>query len=130
MPNDAKLGLVVGMSLVLVIALIFFRKEGTVQAKSDAPPAVTPKVARPVPPPPPESATTLPPPTVPVTPPPQMAPPPPVEAPSSTVPPLPPPPTGEEPASVPPLPPVPSVMNSRRPTILTVFRKAMEPLPK
>jgi hypothetical protein len=27
MPNDAKLGLVLGMALVLVIAVVFFRKE-------------------------------------------------------------------------------------------------------
>lgn len=30
MPNDAKLGLVVGMALVLLIAVLFFRREPTV----------------------------------------------------------------------------------------------------
>lgn len=29
MPNDAKLGLVVGIALVLLIAILFFRREPT-----------------------------------------------------------------------------------------------------
>lgn len=36
MPNDAKLGLVVGMVLVLVIAAVFFRKEAAA-ADTDEP---------------------------------------------------------------------------------------------
>jgi len=124
MPNDAKLGLVVGMSLVLVIALIFFRKEGMAHARPEAhaPVAAPPKIdPRPVPPP--ETATTLPP-----APPPAATPA--VEPSPSTAPALPPPPTGEEPAAVPTLPPVPSLTYARRPTILTTFRKAMEVSPK
>ena len=29
MPNDAKLGMIVGVSVVIVVAAVFFRKEGT-----------------------------------------------------------------------------------------------------
>jgi nucleoid-associated protein YgaU len=32
MPNDAKLGLVVGVGLVLVVAVVFFRKDGPLSA--------------------------------------------------------------------------------------------------
>lgn len=39
MPNDAKLGLVVGVGLVIAVAVIFFRKEPGVAAS--LPPAVT-----------------------------------------------------------------------------------------
>jgi hypothetical protein len=40
MPNDAKLGLIAGVALVLLIAALFFRKEpGSSQAASDTPSA-------------------------------------------------------------------------------------------
>ena len=50
MPNDAKLGLVLGVALVLVIAVVFFRKEPS--AAAGEPPAaclrpLTPRVALP-----------------------------------------------------------------------------------
>lgn len=37
MPNDAKLGLVVGMALVLLIAVLFFRREPTPNAATPGP---------------------------------------------------------------------------------------------
>lgn len=52
MPNDAKLGLVVGMVLVLLIALLFFRREGT--SELPAAPAAPAKSLPPAPPPPPK----------------------------------------------------------------------------
>lgn len=51
MPNDAKLGLVVGMVLVLLIALLFFRKEGTSELPA-APPAPVKRQPSPSAPPP------------------------------------------------------------------------------
>ena len=73
MPNDAKLGLVVGMILVLLIALLFFRKEGTSElpaapvapAKLQPPPSVPPPappkhVAPTIEPPPQGAPSTLP----------------------------------------------------------------------
>jgi 5'-nucleotidase len=59
MPNDAKLGLVVGVGLVIAVAVVFFRKETPPADPASAPPApaVTPSptpaasratVARPV----------------------------------------------------------------------------------
>lgn len=44
MPNDAKLGLVVGVGLVIAVAVIFFRKELPGQANLNGPstPAVSP----------------------------------------------------------------------------------------
>lgn len=55
MPNDAKLGLVVGVALVLFIAAVFFRKEtlspNDPDPASHGSAAATPK-ARPKPPPP------------------------------------------------------------------------------
>ncbi len=36
MPNDAKLGLVVGMALVLLIAVLFFRREPTAASENAA----------------------------------------------------------------------------------------------
>lgn len=51
MPNDAKFGLLVGLSLVLTVALVFFQKEpsppvatipGPVHAKSTLPPRSSP----------------------------------------------------------------------------------------
>jgi nucleoid-associated protein YgaU len=59
MPKDAKLGLVVGVALVIAVAVVFFRKDGTGQlivAESPAPHAANPAQApasRPEPPPPP-----------------------------------------------------------------------------
>ena len=43
MPNDAKLGLVVGVALVLLIAILFFRPEPSVGVESAglAPPAAS-----------------------------------------------------------------------------------------
>lgn len=59
MPNDAKLGLVLGMGLVVFITLVFFRKDpATAQPAQDksAAPIVAPKVnptapETPIPPP-------------------------------------------------------------------------------
>jgi nucleoid-associated protein YgaU len=55
-PNDAKLGLVIGVGLVIAVAVIFFRKDlVTAQPASDNPagaainPAVSPPAATPVP---------------------------------------------------------------------------------
>jgi nucleoid-associated protein YgaU len=50
MPNDAKLGMIVGVGLVIAIAVVFFRKEG---ALSQAPPdqASATAVGRPAAPP-------------------------------------------------------------------------------
>ncbi len=45
MPNDAKLGLVVGMGLVIAVAVIFFRKELPGQASLNGPTAT---MSRPV----------------------------------------------------------------------------------
>ena len=40
MPNDAKLGLIVGVGLVIAVAVVFFRKEPvTAQAPQVEPPA-------------------------------------------------------------------------------------------
>ncbi len=39
MPNDAKLGLVVGVGLVVVIGFVFFRKEPATANPADAAPA-------------------------------------------------------------------------------------------
>jgi hypothetical protein len=92
MPNDAKLGLVVGMILVLLIALLFFRKEGTSElpaapvapAKLQAPPSVPPpSVPPPAPPkhvapeiePPPRGAPSTLPEELPELPPPAFEPP-------------------------------------------------------
>lgn len=36
MPNDAKLGLVVGVGLVIAVAVIFFRKESPQESPTDA----------------------------------------------------------------------------------------------
>jgi hypothetical protein len=41
MPNDAKLGLVVGMTLVLLIAILFFRRERAPEGAAPVPPAAT-----------------------------------------------------------------------------------------
>jgi hypothetical protein len=56
MPNDAKLGLVVGMTLVLLIAIFFFRPQPApnqpeaAQAATAASPAMmTPREMRPAP---------------------------------------------------------------------------------
>jgi hypothetical protein len=46
MPNDAKLGLVLGVALVLLIAVLFFRREPAsataTQVKAEAPAQVVP----------------------------------------------------------------------------------------
>ena len=42
MPNDAKLGMVVGVSLVLVFAVVFFRKGSSASPSADIPRALTP----------------------------------------------------------------------------------------
>jgi len=41
-PNDAKLGMVVGVALVMVFAVAFFRKDTSAAAAPDGPRAVTP----------------------------------------------------------------------------------------
>lgn len=55
MPNDAKLGLLAGLTVVLLVALLFFRKEGP-----PAPPGVRAapaSVPSPAPPPSPTPAS-------------------------------------------------------------------------
>jgi hypothetical protein len=42
MPNDAKLGMVVGVSLVLIFAVVFFRKGSSASPSADIPRALTP----------------------------------------------------------------------------------------
>jgi hypothetical protein len=49
MPNDAKLGLVVGVSLVIVVAVFFFRKEAP--AIDPAAATIVQPIYEPVPPP-------------------------------------------------------------------------------
>ncbi len=55
MPNDAKLGLVVGVALVIVVAVIFFRKELPGQVNVPGPSAT---IVQPVAMPAPASTTT------------------------------------------------------------------------
>lgn len=88
MPNDAKLGLVVGLVLVAMIAVVFFRKEPLVAPSAVAAPSVDNRPAKgppspvgkapnrenlplpktddavPLPPPPPPGPIPLPPPKV------------------------------------------------------------------
>jgi nucleoid-associated protein YgaU len=45
-PNDAKLGMAVGLSLVIVVAVLFFRKDGPANTSAAGPRAVTPSVPR------------------------------------------------------------------------------------
>ena len=42
MPNDAKLGMVFGVGLVVVFAVVLFRKDTSSVASADVPRAVTP----------------------------------------------------------------------------------------
>jgi hypothetical protein len=70
MPNDAKLGLLTGLAVVVLIALLF-RKEGAIETPAIAapPPAIapapaSPPVALPDLPPPPPSVPDLPPPSI------------------------------------------------------------------
>ena len=42
MPNDAKLGMAVGLGLVIVVAVVFGRRDATAEAGTPAPRAVTP----------------------------------------------------------------------------------------
>jgi hypothetical protein len=42
MPNDAKLGMVFGVGLVVVFAVVLFRKDTSPVASTDVPRAVTP----------------------------------------------------------------------------------------
>ncbi len=53
MPNDAKLGLVVGVGLIITIAVVFFRKDGEVPPAGGQPAATV----KPVPTAPPSSST-------------------------------------------------------------------------
>jgi len=72
MPNDAKLGLLLGLVLVVIISVVYFRKEPSAAHASDpatAPSAASkspvpslPKVPNPPAPPPPENRDSLPPP--------------------------------------------------------------------
>ena len=55
MPNDAKLGLVVGVSLVIVVAVFFFRKEAP--ALDPAAATIVKPATEPTPPPPPVGNT-------------------------------------------------------------------------
>jgi 5'-nucleotidase / UDP-sugar diphosphatase len=48
MPNDAKLGLVVGMGLVIAVAVLFFHKEGPVGSSASEPAPAG--IVRPIPP--------------------------------------------------------------------------------
>ena len=57
MPNDAKLGLVVGMGLVITVAVLFFRKDASAGAASGDPAPAG--IVRPMPPTPrPDSVRT------------------------------------------------------------------------
>jgi len=50
MPNDAKLGLVVGVGLVLTVAVVFFHKDlATAQPQEEGPPAATAGTPAPAP---------------------------------------------------------------------------------
>jgi len=42
MPNDAKLGMVFGVGLVLIFAVVFFRKGSSASPSADIPRALTP----------------------------------------------------------------------------------------
>jgi hypothetical protein len=53
MPKDAKLGLVVGMGLVLTIGIVFFRKEPVSAGGPEAPSAIHPAQTSPTEPNPP-----------------------------------------------------------------------------
>ncbi len=46
MTNDAKLGLVVGIGLVILIAIVFFRKDGTLAHAAPAPARPLPQSRR------------------------------------------------------------------------------------
>lgn len=48
MSNDAKLGLVLGVALVLVIALVFFRTDAQAARTSPAQPVTATKTAEPI----------------------------------------------------------------------------------
>jgi hypothetical protein len=48
MPSDAKFGLIVGMIVVLLMSLLFFRKEGTGVLPAAAPAPANPPIARPL----------------------------------------------------------------------------------
>jgi nucleoid-associated protein YgaU len=48
MPNDAKLGLIVGLGIVIVVAVVFFHKEPGTTGLNEAPPAAVGDPARPV----------------------------------------------------------------------------------
>jgi hypothetical protein len=56
MPNDAKLGLVCGVALVIVVAVIFFRKDGPGLAPAADPAAIVKPNPPPEPPPAPDAA--------------------------------------------------------------------------
>lgn len=53
MPNDAKLGLVAGIAIVLLIAVLFFRRDA--QADATLPSSLPPRSVAPSLPPPPRS---------------------------------------------------------------------------
>lgn len=50
MPNDAKLGLVVGVALVLTVAVVFFRKEAAADSPADTSVKTSPANTTPTPP--------------------------------------------------------------------------------
>jgi 5'-nucleotidase len=50
MPNDAKFGLVVGVALVLTVAVVFFRKEGTETDPATSVRSTPPVTTKPPPP--------------------------------------------------------------------------------
>ena len=50
MPNDAKLGMVVGVGLVIIVAVIFFRKDTTAADAFATIPKSAPAVTQPAPP--------------------------------------------------------------------------------
>lgn len=58
MPNDAKLGLVVGVGLVIAIGVVFFRKDTTPQTAANVPAAATTTTNRSPPPRPVEPTGT------------------------------------------------------------------------
>jgi nucleoid-associated protein YgaU len=57
MPNDVKLGLVIGVGLVIAVAVIFFRKDSNAAAvPADGAAAIPPGASAPAPPPEPSRA--------------------------------------------------------------------------
>ncbi len=48
MPNDAKLGLVLGISLVVMIGMVYFRADSPARGANPPPPAATSEIPSPL----------------------------------------------------------------------------------